>query len=257
MKNLLFLLVVTFVFSASSIFADTLYLAGGEVAEGKIVQETEDAYIFQQGASWKQIGKTDVVVAHSNNENNNIRKQKIDLDLILKFGRDLSSKATISDSDNLNGLYDTSGKYYAGLEFDIKAFSNVYFGLGFNFSNDGYITDTSVYYRDIPYYLLVKIKHNVGKQNNLYASVNFGMHSLILKGRTVGNSYGSDSVSGNTVYYGLNIGYELKNFIIELGFTSCGAKMHSNTWNLAGHYDNYNYTLINQNIVLNIGYKIL
>ncbi|MDR2425866.1 MAG: hypothetical protein LBD46_01560 [Endomicrobium sp.] len=37
-------------------------------------------------------------------------------------------------------MYNATNKYYAGLEFDIRAFSNVYFGLGLNLSSNGYFS---------------------------------------------------------------------------------------------------------------------
>ncbi|MDR2192692.1 MAG: hypothetical protein LBO62_07445 [Endomicrobium sp.] len=58
------------------------------------------------------------------------------------------------------------------------------------------------------------------------------------------------------MYYGLNIGWELKDFIVELGFTSFGAEMH-NEHQYMYNYSEYSYDLINQSVVLYVGYKIL
>ena len=249
MKKLsLLLLVSVFVFSAVEIYADTLYLESGEVAEGKIVQETADAYILQQGNIWKRINKTEV--AYSNASSNNGQSQKIDLDLIIKFGRELSAKYNVRNSHSLDGSYDITERYYFGLEFDIRAFSDVYLGAGFNVSNYGYIVANDFYYMDIPYYLLAKLKHSVGSDRNLYASVNIGMHALITRGSMSDGVYRDDAAMKSSVYYGLNVGLELKNLLIELGFTSYGAEIEG----LSG---NHNYELINQSVVLSIGYKIL
>ncbi|MDR2192411.1 MAG: hypothetical protein LBO62_06005 [Endomicrobium sp.] len=89
------------------------------------------------------------------------------MDLILKSGRDLTSKYNISGSNNYDGLYDATDKYYAGIEFDVKVFKDIYFGVGVNVSDYGCISDTNVYYRDIPYYVLLKAKHNMGVSKNL------------------------------------------------------------------------------------------
>ena len=254
-KVSLFLLVVVFVFSAAEIFADTLYLNSGEVAEGKIVQETSDTYILQQGNIWKRINKTDV--AYSNNSSSNDHNiQKVDLDLIIKFGRELSVKSKITNSDSFSGTYDISEKYCGGFEFDIRAFSSVYFGAGFSVSNEGCISSKNSFrYMDIPYYLLAKVKHNVGSNSNLYTSVNFGMHSLITGGSISDSVYiGDDVVSKNSIYYGLNVGLELKDLLIELGFVSYEAEIKNDG---GFSISAYKYRLINQSIILSIGYKIL
>ena len=256
MKNLsLFLLFGIFICCTVELFADTLYLHGGEVTEGKIVQETADTYILQQGNIWKRINKTDVAYSN-NNSGNDYNIQKVDLDLIIKFGRDLSAKSKITNSDSFSGSYDISEKYCAGFEFDIRAFSNVYFGAGFSVSNEGCISSNNSFrYMDIPYYLLAKIKHNVGSNINLYTSVNFGMHSLITGGRISDSVYvGDDVVSKNSVYYGLNVGLELKDLLIELGFVSYEAEIRNDGgWSVSA----YKYRLINQSVILSVGYKIL
>ncbi|MDR1195294.1 MAG: hypothetical protein LBL00_02335 [Endomicrobium sp.] len=252
-KVSLFMLIACLIFNVSAIFADTLYLNGGAVAEGKVVQETNDAYILQQGNAWQKINKADVIFSGTNSDNT--QRRQIDLDLILKFGRDLSSKANISRSDGLNGMYDATNKYYTGLEFDIRAFSIVYLGLGFNLSNKGYFSvNDSLEYYDVPYYLLVKLKHNTGHQSNLYVSFNLGMHSLQPERTINNNHYRRDEIvkDNSKMYYGLNIGFELKDILIEIGFISAESAMYFYNNNGRNRYD-----LVNQSVVLSIGYKIL
>ncbi|MDR2425867.1 MAG: hypothetical protein LBD46_01565 [Endomicrobium sp.] len=51
-KVSLFVSIACLIFNVSVIFADTLYLNGGAVAECKIIQEADDAYMLHQGNFW-------------------------------------------------------------------------------------------------------------------------------------------------------------------------------------------------------------
>ncbi|AKL97813.1 hypothetical protein [Endomicrobium proavitum] len=252
MKKALFALVL--VFAAANVFADNLYLNNGEVLDGKIIQETADSYLFQQGSSWKQIKKTDVTFAGNVAANNSSGIP--DIDLILKLGTDLSGKTFLGSKNDVGTLYDKPKQFHIALELDFKAFKNIYLGFGAGINPSTNLDGKAVYYTDIPYYLIAKFKQSIGENKNVYVSGNIGSHSLTFKG-SPGVDPGYDVSNKMPLYYGINAGVELSDLILELAFLSSMGELSSEEANTGGWGVVRNsYDFLSQSVVFSIGYKI-
>jgi len=115
-------------FFASTVYSEKLFLKSGEVLNVEIKKETDTSYIIQQGSSWQEIDKQDIVFVEKNEEKENVNKLSIEQDLIVKFGIGLSNKNYTVDGNEYasNKTYDINTSYSFIADYSIKAYKQLF-----------------------------------------------------------------------------------------------------------------------------------
>lgn len=245
-KILLFAAVV--IFAGANLCAEKLYLNNGEVVNGKIISETNDAYMVQDGDKWKTINKSDISFTSKETKENS----KIKHDVIFKFGTDLTSEFSAQGFKA-----NTTPSYFVAAEYAINIFKETYLGAGIKAGIERDIDGDNGSFSSVPVYLLLKSKYLIKEENALFASVNFGYNITNRKSEFLQNYRGFESAGmevSKELYYGLNVGYELKNLVFELGFSYATGDVKFDNKNTP--YNIKSTYFSNKNITLSVGYKI-